>query len=139
MKKWALLLFLLLLAVPKTSAAQWSVQVTIRSYHFKSGDFNEWNFGLGIGRDVGPVDVEVGGYLNSQSELVAYGDAVRSYPEHGNIGAEIGGGVVVGYDEHTILPLVVPGVYVGGNPRLRIIGIPVEGGVIGSQVKYFVP
>lgn len=133
------LLILVLAAVPATSAAQWSIQVTVRSYHIERNGYHEWNWGIGVGYDVGPVDIEVGGYINSHKDPVGYAEAVRSLPEHGVIGAELGVGTVIGYEKQLIRPLLTPGVYVGKNPRFRIIGIPSDGGVIGSQIKYFVP
>jgi hypothetical protein len=134
-------LFLILLAwtlVGIPACAQWSIHVTVRSYHFnRSENFNEWNVGFGVGYDVGTVATpQVGVYLNSDSDLSPYAIATLEWPEDTFLAAGTQIGMVGGYDKYPIMPFFAVGVGIGYNPQLRIAYIPYEEGLLASRIKY---
>jgi hypothetical protein len=125
----------LILATPVT--AQPSIQVTLTSFHFdRKTDFNELNFGIGLGYDLGPATVSIGVYNNSHNRATWYLAAERTWPE-GNWVA-VGGfvGVATGY-KHPVIPVAAPAL-TWGTPkvRLRTAYIPVDQGVIAPQLSY---
>ena len=128
---------LVLLLVPTVEASgQLSVQVTVRSLHLdQSAGYNGWNFGLGLGWDVGPASIETGTYFNSERRMSFYLTAVRALPQDGHIGLSAAAGVVTGYGEGP-RPLVAGAGYVGRRPRLRLLFLPTSGGVFSTQLKY---
>lgn len=131
-----LLPVILLLLVPvQETSGQISVHLTLRSYHFdRSVDYNEWNFGAGLGYDTGPVDLEVGAYYNSRRNISFYVTAVKTYPENTTAGLSAAVGAVTGYQD-VVDPMAVAGARLGTDPRLRMIFLPTSGGVVSTQVK----
>lgn len=120
--------------------AQPLIQVTFTSFHLdRDKDYNEFNIGIGVGYDVGPVDVSVGWYVNSHKKNTFYFAADQAWPE-GNPVA-VGGfvGFVTGYGKG-LMPAFAPAVSVGRKDvRLRLSYIPVDKGVIAPQLKYKFP
>lgn len=113
-----------------------SVHVTLRSYHIdRETEYNEWNWGGGLGYDLGPIDVEVGAYYNSEWQTSLYGTIVKSVPENNTFGISAALGIVSGYDDG-LQPMAAGAGYLGDNPRLRILFLPTSGGVFSTQIRY---
>jgi len=141
MRSLVLCLSLLFITTPFISQAQDDITLylTVRSYHQdRSQDYQEWNLGAGVRKNIGPFSLEIGAYRNSFNDLTTYLFGTRKYPRDSWIGLIGGLGLATGY-KYKIAPVPVAGIYIGQTPGIRmgLVPDPVEyKSVIFIQIKY---